>query len=204
MSFVIQILLMPFGFSVCIFDTRKFNKSYFITNLFVTYFLQDYRYYDDLVTTDNNLDIELIVLGELDRNYEGYKIRGYLRYGELKKYCDTVIDIRSNGEIPIIRNETFWRIIRKYEGQFLTRKKVSRKGSRIYPNHPAIERYIKMTKARNLESKYAKYIKARILKGPSDTVSSHIVRETPVEYVPVPERLSAVVGYADGKPNKII
>jgi hypothetical protein len=170
----------------------------------VTYFLQDYRYYDDLVTTDNKLDIGLIVLGELERNYEAYKIKGYLRYSELKNYCDAVINIYSNGEIPIIRNETFARIIQEYEGQFFTRVKLSRKDSRIYPDLPAIERHIKITKAKILENKNTKFIRVRILNSPSDTVSSHIVRELPVECVPVSEKLSAAVRYADGRPNKII
>jgi hypothetical protein len=170
----------------------------------VTYFLQDYRYYDDLVTTDNNLDIELIVLGELERNCEAYKIRGYLQYSELKKYCDAVINIRSNGHIPIIRNETFERIIRKYEGKFFTRVKPSKKDSRIYPNLQAIGCHIKITKAKNLENKHTKFIKARILKDPSDTISSHIVRKLPVESISISARLSAVVEYADGGPNKII
>lgn len=171
----------------------------------MTYFLQDYRYYDDLVTTDNYLDIKLIVLGELERNYEVYKTKGYLQYSELKKYCDTVINIRSKGHIPIIRNETFARIIQEYEGQFFTRVRVSRKDSRICPNLPAIQRRIKITKAKNLEDKHAKFIKTRVLKGPYDTISSHIVR-TPeyVEHISASERLSAVVGYADGRPNKII
>jgi hypothetical protein len=170
----------------------------------VTYSLPDYRYYDELVTTDNKLDIDLVVLGELDRNYEGYKIRGFLQYSDLKKYCDTVINIRSNGHIPTIRNETFERIIRKYEGQFLTRVKVSRKDSRIYSIQPALKRHIKMTKARNLENKHAKFYKARILHGPNDTISAHIVRGLPVEYVPVSESLSATVGYADGRSIKIL